>query len=86
MRKNEAAVSHTNREVAELRSDRELAVEYLKATMESLDHSDDRAAPVYLRYAQWRKRMVVLKRLPLKLGSTANRFTRYPLYKGASTT
>ena len=30
--------------VAELRADRELAVEYLKAAMESLDNPDDRAA------------------------------------------
>jgi len=39
-----AAVSHHDREVAELRADRELAVEYLKAAMESLDDPDDRAA------------------------------------------
>jgi probable addiction module antidote protein len=38
-----AAVSHHDREVAELRADRELAVEYLKAAMESLDNPDDRA-------------------------------------------
>lgn len=36
--------SHHEREVAELRNDRELAVEYLKAAMESLDDPDDRAA------------------------------------------
>jgi probable addiction module antidote protein len=39
-----AAVSHHEREVAELRADRELAVEYLKAAMESLDDPDNRAA------------------------------------------
>jgi len=39
-----AVVSHHDREVAELRADRELAVEYLKAAMESLDDPDDRAA------------------------------------------
>ena len=39
-----AAVSHHEREVAELRADRELAVQYLKAAMESLDDPDDRAA------------------------------------------
>ncbi len=38
-----AAVSHHEREVAELRADPELAVEYLKAAMESLDNPDDRA-------------------------------------------
>ena len=38
------AVSHHEREVAELRTDRELAVEYLKAAMESLDDPDDRAS------------------------------------------
>jgi probable addiction module antidote protein len=36
-------VSHHEAEVAELRADRELAVEYLKAAMESLDNPDDRA-------------------------------------------
>ena len=43
-KKPKAAVSHYDREVAELRADRELAVEYLKAAMESLDNPDDRAA------------------------------------------
>ncbi len=38
-----AAVSHHEREVAELRADRELAIEYLKAAMESIDNPDDRA-------------------------------------------
>ena len=39
-----AAVSHHEHEVAELRADCELAVEYFKAAMESLDDPDDRAA------------------------------------------
>ena len=43
-RKVKAAVSHHEREVAELRADHALAVEYLKAAMESLDNPDDRAA------------------------------------------
>ncbi len=43
-KKIKAAVPHHEREVAELRADRELAVEYLKAAMESLDDPDDRAA------------------------------------------
>lgn len=43
-RKLAGAVSHHEREVAELRADRTLAVEYLKAAMESLDDPDDRAA------------------------------------------
>lgn len=43
-KKLKAAVSHHEREVAELRADRELAVEYLKAAMESLDNPDERAA------------------------------------------
>jgi len=43
-RKINAAVSHHDCEVAELRADRELAVEYMKAAMESLDNPDDRAA------------------------------------------
>jgi probable addiction module antidote protein len=38
------AVSHHEWEVAELRADRELAVQYLKAAMESLDDPHDRAA------------------------------------------
>lgn len=38
-----AAVSHHEREVAELRADRELAVAYLKAAMESIDNPDNRA-------------------------------------------
>jgi probable addiction module antidote protein len=43
-RKVSAAVSHHDREVVELRADRQLAVEYLKAAMESLDDPNDRAA------------------------------------------
>ncbi len=43
-RKIAAAVSHHEREVEELRADHQLAVEYLKAAMESLDDPDDRAA------------------------------------------
>ena len=39
-----ATISHHEAEIAELRSDRELAVEYLKAAMESLEDPDDRAA------------------------------------------
>lgn len=38
------AVSHEAREVEELRGNRKLAVEYLKAAMESLDDPDNRAA------------------------------------------
>jgi probable addiction module antidote protein len=37
-------VSHHEREVAELRADRDLAVAYLKAALESLDDPNDRAA------------------------------------------
>ena len=44
MRKIKGTVSHHEAELAELRVDRELAVEYLKAAMESLDNPDDRAA------------------------------------------
>ena len=43
-KKLKASVSHHEHEIAELRADRELAVEYLKAAMESLDNPDDRAA------------------------------------------
>jgi probable addiction module antidote protein len=37
-------VSHHEREVAELRADRELAVQYLKAAMAALDDPNDRGA------------------------------------------
>lgn len=42
--KLKGVVSHHEAEVAELRADRELAVEYLKVAMESLDNPDDRSA------------------------------------------
>jgi probable addiction module antidote protein len=44
MSKLKNVVSHHERELAELRADRDLAVEYLKAAMESLDNPEDRAA------------------------------------------
>lgn len=44
MSKLKGTASHHVREVAELRADRELATEYLRAAMESLDNPDDRAA------------------------------------------
>ena len=44
MSKLQAAVSHQERELAEIRADRELAVEYLRAAMQSLDNPHDRAA------------------------------------------
>ena len=44
MSKIKGTVSHHESELAELRADRELAVEYLKVAMESLDNPDDRAA------------------------------------------
>lgn len=43
-KKRVGAVSHHEQEVTELQADRELAVEYLKSAMESLDNPDDRAA------------------------------------------
>lgn len=43
MSKLKGTVSHHESEVAELRADRELAVEYLKAAMEALDDPHDRA-------------------------------------------
>ncbi len=39
-----ACVSHHQREVEELRNDREEAIAYLKVAMESLSNPDDRAA------------------------------------------
>jgi probable addiction module antidote protein len=44
MTRRAGVFSHHEREVAELRADRELAVEYLKAAMMSLDDPDDRGA------------------------------------------
>ncbi|BBO22129.1 putative addiction module antidote protein [Candidatus Desulfobacillus denitrificans] len=44
MSKLKGTVSHHDAELAELRADRTLAVEYLKAAMESLDDPEDRAA------------------------------------------
>ena len=44
MKHLKGVVSHHQREVAELRADRDLAVAYLKAALESLDDPDDRAA------------------------------------------
>ena len=43
MKKHKGAVSHHATEVAELARDRVLAVEYLKAAMQSLDNPDERA-------------------------------------------
>ena len=43
MRRLKGVVSHHEREVVELRADRERVVEYLKVAMESLDDPDDRA-------------------------------------------
>jgi probable addiction module antidote protein len=39
-----ASVSHHEREVDELREDRALAIEYIKAAMQELDDPDNRAA------------------------------------------
>ena len=36
-------IPHHTTEIEELRADRELAIEYLKAAMESLENPDDRA-------------------------------------------
>lgn len=44
MKHPNASVSHHDREVEELRSDRVLAVEYLKAAMAELDDPGNRAA------------------------------------------
>jgi probable addiction module antidote protein len=44
MTKPIGVVSHHEREVAELRADRALAIEYLKAAMATLDNPEDRGA------------------------------------------
>ena len=56
-KKLKAAVSHHDLEVAELRADRELAVEFLKAAMESLDNLIT-VQLVFLRFALWPRHMV----------------------------
>lgn len=43
MSKLKGVVSHHERELAELRADRKLAIEYLKAAMEALDDPNERA-------------------------------------------
>jgi probable addiction module antidote protein len=43
IRKHSASVSHTEATIAELRADREFAVEYLKAALEELDDPGCRA-------------------------------------------
>jgi hypothetical protein len=68
-----AAVSHHEREVAELREDRELAVEYLKAAMESLDDPDNRAAGL-LALRTVAEAYGGLGRSPPKPASAGNRF------------
>lgn len=42
------AVSHHDREVEELRADREFALEYLKLALESLDNPDERGASLLM--------------------------------------
>ncbi|HWG19789.1 MAG TPA: hypothetical protein VG225_04600 [Terracidiphilus sp.] len=48
MRKLVGAVSHHEREVEELRADREFALEYLKLALESLDDAEDRGASLLM--------------------------------------
>lgn len=60
MSKLKGVVSHHEAEVAESRADRELAVEYLKAAMQSLDDPNQRAAglvsPAHGGGRLWRSR------------------------------
>ena len=42
------AVSHHEREIEELRSDRELAIEYLKVALESLNNPDERGGSLLM--------------------------------------
>lgn len=44
MKSTKACTSHHQLEVESLREDRELAIEYLKVAMESIDDPEDRAA------------------------------------------
>ena len=48
MKKLIAGVSHHEREIEELRNDREFAVEYLKAALESLDNPDERGGSLLM--------------------------------------
>lgn len=73
-KKLNAVVSHHEREVEELRADRELAVEYLKAAMKSLDNPDDRAAGL-LALRTVAEATVDWVRLLLKMALAANHCT-----------
>lgn len=64
LKKLVGVVSHHEREVEELRQDREFAVEYLKAAMEALDNPEERGggllalralAEAYGGWARWRR-------------------------------
>ncbi len=79
-KKLKAAVSHHDREVAELRADRELAVEYLKAAMESLDNPDDGAAGL-LALRTVAEAYGGLGAVAAEEGSAANRFIGRSLQK-----
>lgn len=48
MRKLVAGVSHHEREVEELRANREFAVEYLRVALESLDNPDERGGSLLM--------------------------------------
>jgi probable addiction module antidote protein len=48
MSKLVGVVSHHEREVEELRNDREFALEYLKAALESLDNPDERGVSLIM--------------------------------------
>ena len=48
MKKLIAGVSHHEREIEELRNDREFAVEYLKVALESLDNPDERGGSLLM--------------------------------------
>jgi probable addiction module antidote protein len=48
MKKLIAGVSHHEREIEELRADREFAVEYLRVALESLDNPDERGGSLLM--------------------------------------
>ncbi len=74
-KKLKGTVAHHQREVEELRTDRKLAVAYMKTAMGELDDPENRAAgqPGYWRYALLPKLTADLQQWLRKPGSPARR-------------
>jgi len=74
MTKLKGVVSHHEREVAELRADRELAVEYLKAAMAALDIPRDRCRDFAARHSMRDSARGFLDNVAAAIGLRANAF------------